>query len=568
MTWQGERPWLRFYPDQVPHHLEYPQVNAFYIFERGVEIAGEREALLFFGKKTTYRELHRCTLSLAGSLQAMGLRKGDRVALLLPNCPVFPMAFYAILKIGGVVVQLNPMYTSRELNALLQDARVKVAITLDFLAFKFEEALNQGLVERLIVAKMKNLLPFPLSLLFPLKMKGKPKLDRAQFGSKIVDFEPLLRGGGGPEPVEVDPQKDVAVFQYTGGTTGLAKAAMLTHANLIANTLQIRAWCHEAKEGGEVLMCVLPFFHVYGMTAVMGLGFYIGATLVLVPRFEVKEVVRLIRKHRVTMFPGVPTIYVAINGFASHHRVDLSSVEVCISGGAPLPIEVAQEFERITGGRVVEGYGLSEASPVTHVNPIWGKRKFGSIGLPVPDTLARVVNPDTGEDVPPGEVGELVVSGPQVMKGYWNRLDETFMALRDGWLHTGDMARMDEEGYFYIVDRKKDMIISGGYNIYPREVEEVLYEHPKILEAAVIGVPHGYKGEVVKAYVVKREGVTLTEQEVVSFCSERLAPYKLPKEVEFVEDLPKSMVGKVLRRALKEREFSKGWASEEGIKKG
>ena len=551
------KPWARSYPREVPLHLEYPKVNAFYLLERGVELAGERDALVFFGKRTNYRELYRSTLSLAASLQRLGVVKGTRVALLLPNCPVYPMAYYALLKIGAIVVQLNPMYTPRELNLLLEDSGARMAVTLDILGVKFQEALDKGLVDKLIVANMKDFLPFPLNLLFPLKVRKQPKLDMGRYGDRVENFLPFIKETGEPEPVEIDPEKDVAVFQYTGGTTGISKAAMLTHANLVANTVQTRTWTYRSQDAREVVMCVLPFFHAYGMTAAMNVGFYMGSTLVLVPRFEVKEVVHLIKKYKVTMFPGVPTIYVAINQYAAEHKVDLSSVEVCISGGAPLPVEVAQEFERITGGKVVEGYGLSEASPVTHANPIWGNRKFGSIGIPFPDTDAKIVDPDTGETLSQGEVGELAVKGPQVMKGYWNRPQETAQALRNGWLHTCDMAKMDEEGYFYIVDRKKDMIISGGFNIYPREVEEVLYEHPKILEAAVIGVPHEYKGEAVKAYVVLKEGEVLTEEEVIAFCKERLAHYKVPKEVEFVNDLPKSMIGKVLRRELKEKELLK-----------
>ncbi len=552
-----DKPWIKSYPKEVPLHLDYPEVNAFYLLERGLEVAGDRDALVFFGKKTSYRELHRATLSLAASLQEMGVEKGTRVALLLPNCPVYPMVYYALLKIGAIVVQFNPMYTPYELNQLLEDSGARLGVTLDILAFKFQEALDKGLLDKIIVAKMKDFLPFPLNLLFPIKVRKEPKLDKDKYGSRLVDFAPLIGTNKQPAPVEVDPKEDIAVFQYTGGTTGLSKAAMLTHYNLVSNAIQTRAWSYKSKEGREVVMCVLPFFHVYGMTAGMNVGFYLGSTLILVPRFDVKEVVKLIGKYKVTMFPGVPTIYVAINQYAAEHKVDLSSVEVCISGGAPLPVEVAQEFERITGGKVVEGYGLSEASPVTHANPVWGKRKFGSIGIPFPDTDAKIVDPETDEELPLGEVGELAVRGPQVMKGYWNRPEETAKTLRNGWLHTGDMAKMDEEGYFFIVDRKKDMIISGGFNIYPREVEEVLYEHPKILEAAVIGVPHEYKGEAVKAFIVLKKGEVLTKEEVIAFCEERLAHYKVPKEVEFVDELPKSMIGKVLRRELKEKELLK-----------
>ena len=354
---------------------------------------------------------------------------------------------------------------------------------------------------------------------------------------------------------EIDPDEDIAVFQYTGGTTGLAKAAMLTHKNLVANVLQLNAWVPNLEKGKEVVMCVLPFFHVYGMTVGMNIGIYLGATLILEPKFEVERVVKLIKKYKVTLFPGVPTIYVAINKYASEKKVNLSSVKFCLSGGAPLPVEVAEEFERITGGKVREGYGLSESSPVTHANLAYGEPRKGSIGLPLPDTLAKIIDVNTGEEVPIGETGELCIKGPQVMKGYWNRPEETEMALdKDGWLHTGDIAKMDEDGYFYIVDRKKDMIIAGGYNIYPREVEEVLYQHPKVQEAAVIGVPDEYRGETVKAFIVLKEGCEASAEEIIEFCKKHLATYKVPKLIEFVDDLPKSAVGKVLRRILKERE--------------
>jgi len=550
-----DRPWVGSYPKEVPVHLDYPRVSAFYLLERGVEVAGDRTALIFFGKKTSYKELYQSTLSLAASFQHMGVDKGTKVALLLPNCPVYPMAYYALLKIGAVVVQLNPMYTPHELNQLLEDSGAKLAVTLDMLAFKFGEALDQELVDKLVVARMKDFLPFPLNILFAIKVRKGPKLNAGRYGERLVDFSLLAKRSQQPLPVEVGSGEDVAVFHYTGGTTGISKAAMLTHYNRVTNAVQTRTWSYQSKDAQEVVMCVLPFFHVYGMTAGMNVGFYLGATLVLVPRFDAKEVVKLIGKYGVTMLPGVPTLYVAINDYASQHsKVDLSSVDVCISGGAPLPVEVAEEFERITGGRVVEGYGLSEASPVTHANPIWGNRKVGSIGIPFPDTDAKVVGLDDREDVPVGEVGELVVKGPQVMKGYWNRPEETRETLEGGWLYTGDMAYMDEDGYFYIVDRKKDLIITGGYNVYPREVEDVLYEHPAVLEAAVIGVPHQYKGELVKAYIVLKRGRKLTEEEVIEFCRKSLAPYKLPRRVEFIEDLPKSMIGKVLRRELKERE--------------
>ncbi|RLC69430.1 MAG: long-chain fatty acid--CoA ligase, partial [Chloroflexi bacterium] len=343
-----------------------------------------------------------------------------------------------------------------------------------------------------------------------------------------------------------------------GGTTGVPKGAMLTHKNMLANAIQVRHWLVDAKEGGEVMLSVLPFFHVYGMTVCMNMAIYIGSAMVLLPQFKVKEVLEAINKYKPTLFPGVATMYVAINTYPEVSKYDISSIRACIAGAMPLPYEVWTKFEEITGGKLVEGYGLTEASPVTHCNPIYGLRK-PCIGLPFPDTEAKIVDLETGEkELPIGEIGELAVRGPQVMKGYWNMPEETKMVLKpDGWLLTGDIAKMDEDGYFYIVDRKKDMILSGGYNIYPREIEEVLYAHPKVKEVAAVGVPDEYKGEVPKVFIVLKEGETATEEEIIAYCKENLAKYKIPKYVEFRKELPKTMVGKILRRVLAEEEKKK-----------
>jgi long-chain acyl-CoA synthetase len=358
-----------------------------------------------------------------------------------------------------------------------------------------------------------------------------------------------------PEPAEVDADHDLALLQYTGGTTGVSKGVMLTHANLRANVEQVRAWFPDADPGREVMMAVLPFFHVYGLTVCLLLGLRIGAALVLLPRFDLDGVMSAVDKYRPTLLPGVPTMYVAINKAVETGGHDLSSIKACLSGAAPLPLEVAERFERFSGGRLVEGYGLSESSPVAIANPIYGKRKAGTIGMPIPDTLARIADPSQPErTMPVGEPGELALAGPQVMLGYWNRPDETAQVLQDGWLLTGDMAVMDEEGYFSIVDRKKDLIIAGGYNVYPREVEEILCEHPKVLEVAVAGVPDSYRGEIVKAFVVLRSGEQATVEEIREFAMGRLAGYKVPRSVEFRDDLPKTLIGKVLRRALVEEE--------------
>ena len=551
-----QKPWLKHYPKAVPESLEYPNEPVFWLLENTYKQFPNNEAIIFYDKKMTYAELYQSALWFAGALQELGVKKGDRVALLLPNCPAYPIAYYAIAKIGGIVAQFNPLYTERELEKLIEDSGAKVAITLDVLAYKFNELAASKKIDALIIAKLRKFLPFPLNLLAPLKTLKEPKF-KAPSGFPVYDFSSMIAKRLLPKPVEIDPKEDVAVFQYTGGTTGLAKAAMLTHSNVVCNTIQTASWAYMAERGKEVVMCVLPFFHVYGMTVGMNVGIFLGGKLVLEPRFEVERVVKLIEKYRVTLFPGVPTIYVAINKYVSESskKVDLSSVKFCLSGGAPLPVEVAERFEELTGGKLREGYGLSESSPVTHANLPDAPPRKGSIGIPIPDTLAKVVDPATGEELPVGEPGELCIKGPQVMKGYWNRPEETKAALdEDGWLHTGDIAYMDEDGYFYIVDRKKDMIIAGGYNIYPREVEEVLYQHPKVLECAVIGVPDEYRGETVKAFIVLKPGEVATEQEIIEFCKKNLAAYKVPKLVEFVEELPKSAVGKVLRRILRERE--------------
>jgi long-chain acyl-CoA synthetase len=360
---------------------------------------------------------------------------------------------------------------------------------------------------------------------------------------------------------EVDPAGDLALLQYTGGTTGSSKGVMLSHRNLRANTEQVRAWFPDADPGREVMMAVLPFFHAYGLTVCLLLGVRLGAALVLLPRFDLDQVMAAVDRHRPTLFPGVPTMYVAINNEVAKGGHDLSSIKACLSGAAPLPLEVAERFERYSGGRLVEGYGLSECSPVALANPIYGKRKAGTIGMPLPDTLARVVDAADPDSLPPaGEPGELAIKGPQVMRGYWNRPEESAQVLRDGWLLTGDLALMDDEGYFQIVDRKKDLIIAGGFNVYPREVEEVLYEHPKVEEVSVVGVPDSYLGEVVKAFVVLRPGEEATTEEIRSFAKERLAAYKVPRVVEFRDELPKTLIGKVLRRALVEEERAKAEA--------
>jgi long-chain acyl-CoA synthetase len=553
-------PWLDNYPPGVAEQVDIPRVNLARMLDDTAKRFPERPALHYEGRRITYRELADASWRFGAALQQLGVNKGDKVGLILPNCPQAVIALFGALRIGAVVAQNNPLYTERELAHQLADADVDVLVTLDLVYERVKAVRRTVPIREVVVTSVLDELAGLKRVLAPYTRKGKAVSAQIGRDEPVRRWRAVLAGSPGPaNEVEVDPDEDLALLQYTGGTTGLSKGVMLTHTNLNANSAQINAWLPDLEPGREVILAVLPFFHSYGMTTCLTLGMRIGAAIVLLPRFELKRVFEAIDKYRPTMFPGVPTMYVAINNSPEASKHDLSSIKACVSGAAPLPLEVSEEFERLSGGRLVEGYGLTESSPVTHANPIYGKRKVGSIGMPIPNTVARVADPeDLSKSMPVGEKGELAVKGPQVMKGYWNRPEETAgVLLDDGWLLTGDMATMDEEGYFAIVDRKKDLIIAGGYNIYPREVEEVLYEHPKIKEACVAGVPHSYMGEVVKAFVVLRDGQEATVEEIRDFAKERLAAYKVPRLVEFRDELPKTMIGKVLRRKLVEEEQAK-----------
>lgn len=551
-----QRPWLRHYGGALQPSLTYPEVPLFRFLEEAAADFPQRPAALFYGRALAYGELKDQMERFAGALARLGVGKGDRVALMFPNCPQAIIAYYGALRLGAVVVQLSPIASARELAFQLEDAGARILVTVDAVARHAPRLLEDGHLDHLIIGRISDHLPGLLRLLYPLKARreGQPPLPS---GPRVHEWKALLSQAAAPPPVDIDPDADLALIQYTGGTTGTPKGAMLSHRNLVCNTLQAVAWFPDLRRGEERILAVLPFFHVYGMTVCMNFAMATAATLILLPRFELEAVLKAINRYKPTLFPGAPTMYVAVNNHPQVSRYDLRSIRACISGAAALPVEVRERFEALTGGRLVEGYGLTEASPVTHCNPLWGEARAGSIGLPFPDTDCRIVDLQTGEDVPAGEPGELLVRGPQVMKGYWNRPEENARALRDGWLHTGDVARMDEDGYFYIVDRLKEMIIAGGFNVYPREVEEVLYEHPAVREAAVIGVPDEYRGETIKAFVVLKPGAQVTADEIIAFCREHLARYKVPALVEFREDLPKSLVGKVLRRVLAEEEAAR-----------
>lgn len=553
--------WFKNYPEGVPEHIDYPDATLYQLFDVSVKKWSEKTALIFLGKKITYSELKEKVDTFATALHEFGVRKGDRVAIFMPNCPQVVISYLASLRLGAVVVMCNPLYTESEILHQLNDSGTETVITLDMeMTYpKIASIKDKTKIKRVIVSDLREYLPFILGLLFPLARRKE--LVKVKKGPGVYLFKDLLNSFKGDSfaapDVEIDPKNDVALFQYTGGTTGLSKGAMLTHKNIVANALQTRHWFVNGVEGEELALGALPLFHVYGLTVVMNTSLVFGGGIVLIPDpRDIKEVLKSISKYKVTSFPGVPTMYVAINNFPNVEKYDLGSIKVCNSGAAPLPVEVITRFEEIAGGRLIEGYGLTEASPMTHANPLIGKVKSGSIGIPVPDTDVKIVDIDTGkEELPIGEEGELAVKGPQVMKGYWNHPEETKLALRDGWLYTGDIAKMDEEGYTYIVDRKKDLIIAGGYNIYPRDIDEVLFQHPKILKACAVGIPDQHRGETIKAFVVLKEGETATEQEIIDYCQEKLAAYKVPKSVEFRESLPETMVGKVLRRTLKEEEM-------------
>ena len=559
-------PWLDNYPPGVPEHVDLPKASLAGLLEDAARDFPHAPALHFEGRTISYAQVASQARRFSGALAAMGVGRGTKVGLILPNCPQAVVALFGALRLGATVVQNNPLYTERELAHQLADAEVEVLVCLDLTYDRVKALRPRTQIREVIVTSVLDELGGVKRVLAPFTKKGKAASAAIGKDEPVRRWRDVLASApAAPETAEVDPDRDLALLQYTGGTTGVSKGVMLSHANLRANVEQVRAWFPDADPGREVMMAVLPFFHVYGLTVCLLLGLRLGAALVLVPRFDLDGVLAAVDKYRPTLFPGVPTMYVAINNAVEKGGHDLSSIKACLSGAAALPLEVAERFERFSGGRLVEGYGLSESSPVAIANPIYGKRKAGTIGMPIPDTLARVADPsDPGVTMAVGEPGELALAGPQVMLGYWNQPEETAQVLRDGWLLTGDMAVMDEEGYFAIVDRKKELIIAGGYNIYPREVEEVLYEHPKVLEVCVAGVPDSYRGEIVKAFVVLRSGEQATTDEIREFAKARLAAYKVPRAVEFRDDLPKTLIGKVLRRALVEEELARQKAEKAG----
>ena len=562
----AEKPWLRFYQAGVALEVPVTDDTLPDLLSNSAHQFPEHAALIYFGHKITYKELEEAVEQFAAGLWDKGVRPGDRVALLLPNCPHFVIAYYGALRIGAIVVPCNPTYVESELEHQLRDSGATVLIGLTLFYKRIKAIRDNVNLKLVVIGNIKDYFPPALKAVFTVA-KEKKEGHRARLeGEGVFDWLEFLASYQQSQvpSVEIKPD-DIALYQYTGGTTGVPKGAMLTHRNLVINARMCWAWVGEGDKGRDVTLAAIPFFHVYGMTAALNLTIFAGGSLVLLPRFAPLDVLKAIQRYRPTLFPGVPAMYIALLNHPQVSKFDLSSIEACLSGAAPLPMEVAIRFEKLTGARLIEGFGMTESSPVTHANPVFGRRKEGSIGLPFPGVRAKIVELELGnQDLPAGETGELVVSGPMVMQGYYNRPDETAKTIRDGWLYTGDIARMDEDGYFYIVDRKKDMILSNGFNVYPRDVEEVLYQHPAVKEAVVAGAPNERGDDTVKAYIVLKEGQTATAEEIIEFCRERLARYKAPRAVEFRASLPKTLIGKHLRRVLVEEERQKLAAAQAG----
>ncbi len=571
----ADRPWVASYPKGVPASYAFPTYPLTRLLDDAAAAYPEHVALAFLGAKTTYKQLKAQVDAFAGALAGLGVTKGDRVALVLPNCPQNVIAFFATLRLGAVVVEHNPLYTETELRHQLTDCGAKVVVCLDRVYANVAKVKQDTAVEHVITTSLVDFLPKRAQLQLKLPV-AKARSRRAELttalpaSAPVKDFADLLKASASGPQVRQTPvdAEDLALLQYTGGTTGLSKGAMLSHRNLLSNAYMNRLWDTEAKAGKEVTLAVLPLFHAYGLTVAMTNTMLLGGTLVLLPRFDLDLVFDAIDTWKPTLFPGVPPIYKALADSPKAKSHDLKSIRLCVSGAMKLPVEVAEQFTRLTGATLIEGYGMTETSPSTHANPIVNGTaggRAGSIGLPLPGTDCKIVDQDDSTKlVPIGEPGELAIAGPQVFSGYWGRDDQSGVFTEDGYVLTGDVAVMDTDGYFTIVDRKKELIIAGGFNIYPSEVEEVLFTLDGVADAVVVGVPDKYRGETVKAYVVRADGSTLTEDAVVAHCAASLTAYKVPKLVEFRTELPRTAVGKVLRRVLVEQERAKAEKPTEG----
>jgi long-chain acyl-CoA synthetase len=550
-------PWIQQYDSDVAPRVSYPDWLLHHLLEDAARRHPRHPAIQYYGGTLTYAQLDGLANRFAHALLALRGASRMPVAIMLPNVPQSVIAYFGSLKAGAPVSPINPLYVEQEIRQQVDDAGCDTIVVLQQLYPRVGPVVGRSALKHVIVTGAEDYLPWFKRLAYPWVNRGE-KRPAVPCLPNIHRFRRLLHPAAGPPSVQVTPD-DLALLQYTGGTTGTPKGVMLTHRNLVSNTLQCRHWMPALRSGQERFLAVLPFFHVYGMSACQNLAVSVGASMALLPRFQVNEVLSTIEREQITVFPGIPAMYAAINNHQHLERRNLRSIRLCISGAGPLHPEIQRRFEQVTGARLVEGYGLTEAAPVTHINPVQReKRRTRSIGLPISDTQAKIMDVETGtRELPLGEVGELAIRGPQVMQGYWNRPDETAQVLRDRWLYTGDMARMDADGYFYLEDRKKDMIKSGGENVYPREVEECLCRHPKVKEAAVVGLPQGLHGEQIKAYVVLEDGQTAAPSELLDHCRTELAKFKVPKRIEFRSSLPKTIIGKVLRRVLIDEELKK-----------
>jgi len=553
-----EKPWFKHWPEEVPRHLDYPDKGIGEIFDETAKKYPNNTAVIFLDTKVTYGRLLPWVDSFATALAELGVKKGDVVGLRLPNSIHYVIAYFAAMKIGAVITANNPLYKAAEIEHQFSDSGAKVLVVMDLVYEEAAKAIPKTGIDKVIGCNIADFLPgfkrFFGSLL--------GKIPSAPMPANVLRFKDLLRTPPDVPRVDIDPENDLAVLQYTGGTTGSPKGAMLTHKNLVANTMQAGSLDPKMKPGGQdVIVGVLPLFHIYAMTTVMNLAVMSGCGMLLFPKLpEWDDLLGAIQKYKATIFPGVAALYNAINNFERVRDYDLTSIRACISGAGPLPVDIQKRFEELSGAKLIEGYGLTEASPVTHANPLYGRRKDGTIGFPVPDTDAKIVDSESGDkEMKPNEVGELLVKGPQVMKGYYQRDDENQMVLKDGWLYTGDLGMIDDEGYFIIVDRKKDMIKRSGYSVFPREVEDYLYKNENVLECAVIGVPDQKVGEEIKAFIALKPEAKgkVAEKDIVDWAKENMAAYKYPRLVEFREEIPKGTANKILRRALKEEEMTR-----------
>ena len=551
-----DRPWYKSYAKGVPPHIDYESTSMPQALTRTVKNFPDKNALIFIDSKISYRQLNEMANRFANFLLDMGVKPGDKVAMLMPNMPQLVAATYGAWKTGAVVVMNNPLYTDKELEYQFNNSESSILVAIDLICPRMIALQPKTKIKKIVVAHIRDHLKFPKKQLLPFVAKDKHR--NIAPTANVHEWWDILKKYPATEPNIPIPFEGLACLQYTGGTTGVSKGVILSHANLSKNVQQIVAWFPGFNQGEITHLAVLPIFHSFGLTCCMNICIWMGWTDVLIPRPEPQVILEAVDKYKVNFFPAVPTMYIGVLNHPKASQFNLTSIKGCFSGAAPLPVEVIRDFEAKTGSQICEGYGLSETAPVATTNPFGGKTKPGSIGLPMSDTDLKIVDlSDGAKEMPMGEAGEVLIKGPQVMSGYYKMPEETANTLQDGWLYTGDIGKMDEEGYFYIVDRKKDMIIAGGYNIYPREIDEVLFEHPKILEACAVGIPDPYRGETVKAYVVLKPEEKMTGEEVIKYCSTKLAKYKIPKTVEFLTSLPKSGVGKILRKELRAMEMAK-----------